>query len=163
MERDDKIFWVKKDTIAGRCGPVMAPWNPSMFGDMGIDGIVSFHRLEPEEEEAIQDAGLTHSRLYFPSMALDQENLRTKFLSLMEEFFHFVETVHQENGAVLVHCHAGLDRTPTAIACYLIHTEGYTAEEAIERLVEVRPKAFATAGYKQAVKEFEERETELIS
>lgn len=42
-----------------------------------------------------------------------------------------------KQGKIAVHCHAGLGRTCTLIACYLVWSKGITAEEAI-KLVRTR-------------------------
>lgn len=157
-EQDDRLYWVETGKLAGRCGPDLAPWDLSLFRQKGITGIVSFQRLRPSHEEAIEEAGFEHLRLYFPSMALDQSHLRKKFLNVVEEFFPFARSRTQEqDGKVLVHCHAGLDRSATALACYRIKESGLTAEEALEEMKEINPRAFITEGYEETVRRFAEQ------
>jgi atypical dual specificity phosphatase len=57
---------------------------------------------------------------------------------------------------VAVHCGAGLGRTGTLLAAYLV-SEGYPAEEAITRIREVRPGSVETLEQEYAVHEFERR------
>jgi len=48
--------------------------------------------------------------------------------------------VESEGAKVLVHCGAGLGRTGTVLACYLILKE-FSAEQAIDRIRNIRPGA----------------------
>jgi atypical dual specificity phosphatase len=66
----------------------------------------------------------------------------------------FISEVHQKlNCAVLIHCGAGLGRSGTAAACYLVQT-GMGAREAIERVRELRPFSVETAEQEGAVEAY---------
>jgi atypical dual specificity phosphatase len=57
---------------------------------------------------------------------------------------------------VAVHCGAGLGRTGTLLAAYLV-SEGFAADAAIARIREVRPGSVETLEQEWAVHEFERR------
>ncbi len=66
----------------------------------------------------------------------------------------FINEVHEKLGcASLVHCGAGLGRSGTAAACYLVQT-GMGAHEAIERVRELRPFSVETADQEDAVEAY---------
>lgn len=62
-----------------------------------------------------------HVDLYYEDGANPTENILQSFLQLCE----------QEKGAIAVHCKAGLGRTGTNIAAYMIKHYQYTAKESI--------------------------------
>jgi hypothetical protein len=62
---------------------------------------------------------------------------RTRVLEYMHKFLG-------TNHTVLVHCHAGIQRSCAVVACYLVEYHGLTPTEAIEHIKEKRPVAFIT-------------------
>jgi atypical dual specificity phosphatase len=65
------------------------------------------------------------------------------------------ETV-SNGAAVAVHCGAGLGRTGTLVACYLV-AGGLSAEDAIAKVRRLRPGSIETAEQEAAVRTFEGR------
>ena len=56
---------------------------------------------------------------------------------------------------VVVTCRAGLGRTGTVLACYLVH-EGYSADKAINLVRELRPNSIETGKQEDAVHQYAE-------
>lgn len=75
-------------------------------------------------------AGIRHYDLHFPDGTCPNE-------TIMQKFFEVVETT--TNGAVAVHCKAGLGRTGVLIGAYLMKHFGFTAPEATGWLRICRP------------------------
>ncbi len=67
-----------------------------------------------------------------------------------------IDSQLREGKTVLVHCLAGIGRTGSSIAAYLILYQGKTAKEAIEQLRATRPGSVERA-QEGAVYEFEKR------
>lgn len=56
-----------------------------------------------------------------------------------------LETIHshlQRDNTVLVHCHAGMQRSCAVVACYLVKYHKYLPDQAINYIKERRPVAF---------------------
>ncbi len=56
-----------------------------------------------------------------------------------------------KTGAVYVHCLAGISRSPTIVAAYLIHSLGMTVEEALAHIRERRPIIDPNDGFRKAL------------
>ena len=69
------------------------------------------------------------------------------------EFLRFMREKHLAQQAVAVHCEAGLGRTGTMLALYLI-AEGQSASAAIQRVRAVEPVAVETARQIQFLEEY---------
>lgn len=88
-------------------------------------------RLNPEkyDTKSLEDAGFKVHALPFPDGGSPSEDLVDPFLEIMEN----------AQGAVAVHCLAGLGRTGTMIGCYLMKHYLLTAGECIGWLRLCRP------------------------
>lgn len=56
--------------------------------------------------------------------------------------------------AVSVHCFRGIGRTGTMIACYFVKYEGMTAENAIQKIRQLRPGSIETKDQEDLVTDF---------
>ena len=56
-----------------------------------------------------------------------------------------VSDLVKQGHEVLVHCHAGVERTPTVV-CAALMMMGWSLTEAYQRVLEVRPEAAPTDG-----------------
>jgi atypical dual specificity phosphatase len=58
-------------------------------------------------------------------------------------------------GKILVHCAAGISRSPMVVAAYLMKRRGMTLKAALGQIVRVRPQVSPNAGFLQQLKEME--------
>lgn len=68
----------------------------------------------------------------------------------------FIKNAIDGNGAVLVHCHAGVSRSSTIIIAYLIEYEKMSFEKALEHCKLQREKINPNPGFQKQLKEYEE-------
>ncbi|XP_060136093.1 dual specificity protein phosphatase CDC14B isoform X3 [Zootoca vivipara] len=76
-----------------------------------------------------KDAGFEHHELFFADGSIPNDAIVRSFLSICEN----------AEGAIAVHCKAGLGRTGTLIACYIMKHYRMTAAEAIAWIRICRP------------------------
>jgi atypical dual specificity phosphatase len=58
-------------------------------------------------------------------------------------------------GKILVHCSAGISRSPMVVAAYLMKRKGMTLKAALGQIIRVRPQISPNAGFMQQLKELE--------
>jgi len=152
----EQVFWLTEGRLAGRPGPVEAPWDAPALRAGGIEVVLSLN--SQADGEALAAAGLVHHHLPMPPLLPLTGLLQDLLLESLEPV---LERLHEELTAgrsVLVHCHAGKDRTGLAMAAYLVRYEGLDVEEAIDRVRAVRPIAMSAPGYLDTARRFAEQE-----
>jgi len=136
--------------LAGCARPVVGKGGDddlAEFAERGIAGVVSLTQ-QPLDAAAVERAGLAYLHLPvvdFTAPTMDQ----------VRAFVGFVRQVTAAGrGAVVVHCGAGVGRTGTMAACYLV-SEGRAAEDAIREVRRTRPNSVETDKQEDAVREWE--------
>ncbi|MCH9631145.1 MAG: hypothetical protein S4CHLAM37_11630 [Chlamydiia bacterium] len=108
----------------------------------------------PVRPEEWKDAGIHFE--HFPT-----EDFVPLSVSVMDKVADYLNTAITkceepgENKKVYIHCKAGVGRTPTAYAGYLIKHKGYAAEDALKRVKEVRPSVNLNENQIKRIHEFE--------
>ncbi|MGD0638336.1 MAG: dual specificity protein phosphatase family protein [Nitrososphaerales archaeon] len=74
----------------------------------------------------------------------------------LEEATSFISSQLKDGKSVLVHCLAGVGRTGSVLAAYMIEYEGKSADEAIARLRAIRPGS-VEGTQESAVRDYEQR------
>jgi protein-tyrosine phosphatase len=154
----DHVYWVMEGQLAGRTGPLLAPWDLGELRDAGLQVIVSLN--EEVDSESISRAGLHHYMFAIPpTLVLEEADMEI----LLEGVGAALPVIHGEIGAgrpVMVHCHAGMDRTGAMLASYLVRYLGLSASEAVGKVRSLRPGAMSAPGYEEAVHRFEGNEAD---
>jgi atypical dual specificity phosphatase len=115
------------------------------FREHGVVAVISLSECAPGSPEDFAQSGIRHLHVPIPDFA-------PPALEQVFEVDAFCRKVWQgqPEGAVVVHCRAGIGRTGTLLACLLV-SMGLPADEAIARVREERPGSIETLQQEQSV------------
>jgi atypical dual specificity phosphatase len=131
--------WIIKDRVAGMARPRQETLE--WLRDQGVSAVVSLTELAPEGLD-----GFAHIHLPVPDMTSPSlDELRAAILFIQK---------HADDG-VVVHCGAGLGRTGTVLAAYLVST-GESATAALEKVRAMRPGSVETPDQEEIITKYAE-------
>jgi len=142
--------WLDPGRIAGMADPSgegagEVEQRLKALNGLGVGAVVSLTEVGLPEE-AVRHVGLVYLHLPMPDMeAPSQESIR--------RFVRFVEECNARGIGVAVHCGAGLGRTGTMLAAYLV-SRRHSAEDSIDRVRQIRPGSIETRSQEDAVRQY---------
>ena len=142
--KPDNFSWIIEKKLAGSAIPTSKE-EIDWVKQEGVKSIVTI-REEPLEDEWIKDVNYLH--VYSNDMGIPE------FADLVNS----VDFIHQRitnEEPVMVHCLAGLGRTGTILACYLIKYEDMTANDAIEKVRQERHGSIQSFSQEEIIFRFE--------
>ena len=141
--RPDKFSWLIENKLAGSGIPTSIDEIRWVI-EQGIKSIVTV-REEPLDDEWVKDVKYLH--VISNDMGVPKSN----------DLLAAVDFIHKRlthNEPVLVHCLAGLGRTGTVLACYLIKYQNMSADEAMQKVREQRPGSIQSYPQEEIIFQF---------
>ena len=142
--KPDNFSWIIEEKLAGSAIPTSKE-EIDWLKQEGVKSIVTI-REEPLEDEWIKDVNYLH--VHSNDMGIPE----------FSDLVNSVDFIHQRitnDEPVMVHCLAGLGRTGTILACYLIKYEDMTANDAIEKVRQERHGSIQSFSQEEIIFRFE--------
>ena len=142
--KPDNFSWLIENKLAGSAIPTSID-EVQWAIEQGVKSIVTI-REEPLDNDWVKDVNYLHvssNDMGVPEFA---------DLTFAVDFIHRRIT---NNEPVMVHCLAGLGRTGTILACYLIKYQKMSANEATEKVREERPGSIQSYPQEEIIFRFE--------
>ena len=142
--RPDNFSWLIKNKLAGSAIPTSIKEIDWVI-EQGVKSIVTI-REEPLDDDWIKNVNYLH--VMSNDMGVPE----------FDDLTNTVDFIHQrlnDEEPVMVHCLAGLGRTGTILASYLVKYENMSADEAIEKVREIRPGSIQSYPQEEMIFRFE--------
>ena len=142
--KPDNFSWIIEEKLAGSAIPTSKE-EIDWLKQEGVKSIVTI-REEPLEDEWIKDVNYLH--VHSNDMGIPE----------FSDLVNSVDFIHQRitnDEPVMVHCLAGLGRTGTILACYLIKYENTSADDAIQKVRNERHGSIQSFSQEEIIFRFE--------
>lgn len=143
-KRPTNFSWFLKNKLAGSGMPTSQE-EINWIRKQGVKSIVT---MTEQGLPASWIEGLEY--LHVPT-----EDLTAPDVEKIDSAVDFIHEQIENKEPVMVHCAAGIGRTGTILACYLIKYQDLTAKEAIEKVRRERPGSIQSESQEMAVAFYE--------
>ncbi len=140
--------WIIEDEIAGMAKPASSVCDFEFLKEKGLEAIVSLTEC-PLSGVLIEEFG-------FSVKHIPVRDFHPPTLKQVEDFLIFAKNSRDQGKKLVVHCEAGMGRTGTLLACYLV-SKGRTATDAIDEVRTKRPGSIETMEQEEVVLELESK------
>ena len=141
--KPDNFSWLLENKLAGSAIPTSID-EVQWAIDQGVKSIISI-REEPLDGSWIK--GVKYLHVHSNDMGVPE------FVDLVSAV-DFIRGRITNNEPVMVHCLAGLGRTGTLLACYLVKYQNMSADEATKKVREERPGSIQSYPQEEIIFQF---------
>ena len=141
--RPYKFSWLIESKLAGSSIPTSID-EVQWVIEQGVKSIVTV-REDPLDDDWVKDVNYLH--VYSNDMSVPE----------FDDLVSAIDFIHSRitnNEPVMVHCLAGLGRTGTLLACYLVKYQKMSADDAIQKVREERPGSIQSYPQEEMIFQF---------
>ena len=141
--RPYKFSWLIENKLAGSGIPTSIN-EVQWVIEQGVKSIVTV-REEPLDDDWVKDVNYLH--VHSNDMSVPE----------FDDLVFAVDFIHRRitnNEPVMVHCLAGMGRTGTLLACYLVKHKKMSADDAIQKVREERPGSIQSYPQEEMIFQF---------
>ena len=142
--KPDNFSWLIDGKLAGSALPTSKD-EINWIKEQGVKSVVTI-REEPLDNQWVKDLNYLH--VMSDDMGIPE----------FSDLVNSVDYIHERitsNEPVMIHCLAGLGRTGTILACYLIKYENMSADDAIQKVREKRNRSIQSFPQEEVIFRFE--------
>lgn len=139
--------WLIEGAVAGVAGPRSADALAALR-EQGITNLLTLTE-QPLDRSLLTAAGMTATHL-------PVQDFTPPSPAQLDQAVAAIDQCVAAGAPIAVHCAAGLGRTGTVLACYLV-SRGATAADAIAEVRRLRPGSIETAEQEAAIRGYERR------
>ena len=143
-KKPDNFSWLIEGKLAGSAIPTSID-EIQWIIDQGVKSIVTV-REEPLDNEWIKDVKYLH---------VTSNDMSVPAFADLVSSVDFIHRRITNDEPVMVHCLAGMGRTGTLLACYLIKHQKMSADEALQKVREERPGSIQSFPQEEIIFQFE--------
>jgi protein-tyrosine phosphatase len=129
-------------------GLYVSNWNAAtdeaLLRRRGITRVICINQKDktPEDLKKYQRLGIDHHQYYLPDRPGAPIGL------ILNQTFRLIDEEIRRGGRVLVHCRAGISRSVTVAAAYIMQKNHISSTKAIEQIRCARPVAWPNRGFR---------------
>jgi protein-tyrosine phosphatase len=140
------VFWLIRDAVGGRPGPHWDPWSVTELRAAGFEAVINLSE-HPSDLASLEAVGMEASWVPLPTDVPPTKESEEKCVDALPRALAFVISQMSRGRRILVHCHAGKDRTGMLLAVLVAKQDGLPAEASIRKVRAVRPLALTAPGW----------------
>ncbi|MBI3821924.1 MAG: dual specificity protein phosphatase family protein [Planctomycetes bacterium] len=148
MPSPERFSWIDKPRLAAMAEPTSLE-DYQWLREHGISFVICLTE-DPPRRSWINDVGLF-------SMHIPIIDMHPPSQPQIDLCVGAIEKALANGLGIGIHCRAGIGRTGTMLACWLVHREKLSAPDAITRVRRLRPGSIETPEQAEAVVEFARR------
>jgi atypical dual specificity phosphatase len=142
--KPDNFSWIIENKLAGSAIPTSID-EVQWAIEQGVKSIVTI-REDPLDDDWVKDVNYLH---------VSSNDMGVPEFADLTYAVDFIHRRITNSEPVMVHCLAGMGRTGTILACYLIKYQKMSANEATEKIREERPGSIQSYPQEEIIFRFE--------